>query len=453
LNRWDRASQSQCSNLKELSNSMRCIGQGGFVKRVLLSLFMLSVGAPGAVAQAAPEGPPAEGTVQPREPGSQLRVWLITAAPGDAVWERFGHNAIRVLDTETGWDASYNWGIFDFNQPGFVPRFLKGEMLYMMAPYQTEPMIDSYRETDRQVIMQELAMTSAQKLSLRDLANVNSLPENREYFYDYFRDNCSTRIRDLLDEVLGGSLFEQIGTVDNDLTYRTHTRRLTQIDPIVFTGMDVLLGSPGDVPIFQWEEMFLPMVLRDAIRDATTTDADGNVIPLVLSEEVVVSSTRTPEPARADSWFLRFLLVGVGLGGLLAWSGTKAASGSKPLSALFGTMAAAWSLLAGIFGLVLVLVLLTDHWSMTWNETVLLLNPVSLGLVFLAPFAAMGRTKAGVRAALLSKVVAGIALVGLVAQVMPSTPQSTWMLIAFFLPIHLGVAFGLHRLARTATSS
>ena len=78
---------------------------------------------------------------------------------------------------------------------------------------------------------------------------------------------------------------------------------------------------------------------------------------------------------------------------------------------------------------------------------------MSLGLVFLAPFAAMGRTKAGVRAALLSKVVAGIALVGLVAQVMPSTPQSTWMLIAFFLPIHLGVAFGLHRLARTATSS
>ena len=64
-----------------------------------------------------------------QEPGSQLRVWLLTTGPGDAVWERFGHNAIRVLDTETGRDAAYNWGVFDFDQVDFVPRFLKGQML------------------------------------------------------------------------------------------------------------------------------------------------------------------------------------------------------------------------------------------------------------------------------------------------------------------------------------
>lgn len=428
----------------------RSIRRGRLVYWLVAGLMLMGAGTTSAVAQGTPDGASAE---EPREPGSRLRVWLVTAAPGDAVWERFGHNAIRVLDTETGRDASYNWGIFDFNQPGFVPRFLKGEMLYMMAPYQTGPMIDSYRQTDREVIMQELAMTPAQKLRLRDLADLNSLPENREYFYDYFRDNCSTRVRDLLDEVMGGSLYEQVGTVDNDLTYRTHTRRLTQIDPIVFTGMDVLLGSPGDVPILQWEEMFLPMVLRDAIRDATTTDADGNVVPLVLHEEVAVSSTRIAEPARADSWFLRFLLIGSALGGLIGWSGTKAASGSRPHGALFGTLTTGWSLLAGVFGLVLVLVLLTDHWSMTWNETVMLLNPVSLGLVVMVPLAVMGRAKARVYAALISKVVVVIALIGLVAQIVPSTPQSTWMLVAFFLPIHLGVAFGLHHLGPRRTES
>ena len=78
------------------------------------------------------------------EPGSRLRVWLLTTGPGDAVWERFGHNALRVLDTETGRDVAYNWGIFDFDQVDFVPRFLKGQMLYMMAPFSTAAMVDSY---------------------------------------------------------------------------------------------------------------------------------------------------------------------------------------------------------------------------------------------------------------------------------------------------------------------
>lgn len=76
---------------------------------------------------------PAPGGLTP-VPGSELRVWLVTVGAGEAVWERFGHNALRVLDTSTGEDVSYNWGIFDFNQVDCIPRFLKGQMLYMMAP-------------------------------------------------------------------------------------------------------------------------------------------------------------------------------------------------------------------------------------------------------------------------------------------------------------------------------
>ena len=122
------------------------------------------------------------------EPGSQFRVWLITAGPGDLVWERFGHNALRVLDTETGRDVVYNWGIFDFNQAHFIPRFLKGEMFYMMAPFSTAAMVDSYVLANREVVMQELALTPSQRLMLSDLAELNALSENRDYFYDYFYD-------------------------------------------------------------------------------------------------------------------------------------------------------------------------------------------------------------------------------------------------------------------------
>ena len=382
------------------------------------------------------------------EPGARLRVWLITTGPGDAVWERFGHNALRVLDTETGRDVAYNWGIFDFNQVDFITRFLKGQMLYMMAPFPTAAMIDSYARANREVVMQELALTPSQRLMMLELAEVNALPLNRDYFYDYFLDNCSTRVRDLLDQVLGGELFEQLGARETGTSYRTHTRRLTQIDPVVFTGMDVLLGSPGDRPISLWEEMFIPMTLRDAIRDATVSDGEGLEVPLVLREEVIVSSTREAEPVRAGSWFWRYLVSGTLMGGLLAWVGRRAARGARSFRVLLAALASTWSLLAGVSGLVLVLVLFTDHWSMTRNESLFLLNPVSLPLVVLVPLALSGRDALVRHARILGLVAVGIAALGLLFQLLPATAQQTGMLFALFLPIHIGLAAALHAVAR-----
>jgi hypothetical protein len=425
------------------------LGHGRFVVRLTLSLIVVAFCAQLPTPVAAFQVDPQASAAEPKlaEPGSELRVWLVTAGPGDAVWERFGHNAIRVLNTETGRDVAYNWGIFDFTQTDFVPRFLKGEMLYMMAPYPMGPMVDSYARAGREMIMQELALTASQRQKLSDLAEINARPENREYFYDYFGDNCSTRVRDLLNEVLGGSLYDQLGVRDNDASFRTHTRRLTQVDPLVFTGMDVLLGSPGDVPIVLWDEMFIPMVLRDAIRDATVTDAAGNELPLALSEEVVLESARVPEPARATSWFWRYLLLGAMAGGLLAWLGSKSATGGRLCRVVFGALCAVWSLVAGLFGLLLVLVLFTDHWSMAWNETLFLTNPLSLTLMVLAPMALMGGAASRQRANRVGKGIIAFALFGLVLQWLPATPQATGMLFALFLPIHMGVGFGLSRLA------
>jgi hypothetical protein len=271
-----------------------------------------------------------------QEPGSELRVWLVTIGPGTAIWERFGHNALRVVDTRTGYDASYNWGIFDFNQVDFVPRFLRGEMLYMMAPFASEPMIDMYRSAGREVVVQELDLAPAQKVVLRDFAEQNALPGNREYFYDYFLDNCSTRVRDLLDLSLGGALYAQFGHEDTGTSYRYHTRRLTRPDPLLFTGMDVLLGSPGDQPITRWAEMFIPMTLRDAVREVVVDHGDGVARPLVISEEVVAEARVASEPSDAPTWWPYYLLLGLLLGAGLAWLGRAAAFGAKGSRIAFG---------------------------------------------------------------------------------------------------------------------
>jgi hypothetical protein len=373
-----------------------------------------------------------------QEPGSELRVWLITIGPGEAVWERFGHNAIRVVDTRTGYDASYNWGIFDFQQEDFIPRFLRGEMLYMMAPFATQPMLDLYRAAGREIVSQELALSAAQKLALRDFAERNALPENREYYYDYFLDNCSTRVRDLLDQVLGGALFDQFGALPTGTSYRDHTRRLTRPDPALYTGMDLLLGSPGDQPITVWAEMFIPMTVRDALRDVQVDDGSGGQRPLVISEAVIAEAGLAEEPEEAPTWWPWYLLIGLLGAAAFAGLGSRAARGSKRARWGLAVMGGLWGGLTGLAGSILVAVLFTDHHFMAWNENLFLLNPLSLAVATLVPLAVVRPSARAwvTRAALAVTVLAGV---GLVVGLLPFAVQANGVHTALLLPMHLGL--------------
>ncbi len=380
------------------------------------------------------------------EPGSELRVWLLTMGPGEAIWERFGHNALRVVDTRTGYDASYNWGIFDFRQEDFIPRFLRGRMLYMMAPFDSEAMIAAYRAAGREIVAQELALTPAQKLELQTLAERNARPENRDYFYDYFLDNCSTRVRDLLDHVLDGALQEAFADAPTGRTYRWHTRRLTQPDPLLFTGMDILLGTPGDRPITRWEEMFVPMSLRDAVRELEVPAPDGGFRPLVISEEVLAPARVASEPGAPPGWLGRYLLLGVVLGAAFLLLG-RAGVGAPVARTAFGVVSGVWGALAGLAGLILVLVLFTDHRFMFWNENLFLLNPVALPMAVVGPLAA-ARASSRVVLARLAAIVAALAVVGLVVGLTPFAEQTNGLETALLLPVHLGLWGGAEALRR-----
>ena len=380
---------------------------------------------------------------EPRERGDELRVWLVTAGPGDAVWEHYGHNALRVLDTRTGRDFSYDWGIFDFRQADFMARFLQGRMLYMVVRQRTEVVLDFYRETDREVVLQELDLTPAEKAMLRDAADENALPRNRDFTYQYFLDNCSTRIRDLLDGVLGGALRRAFEGQATGLSYRHHARRLTQVDPLVYTGADLALGSPADRPISAWEELFLPLALRDRIR-AVRIDRDGETRPLVRSEEVLFTSSRAPEPAAPPAWLGRYLALGLLLGALFAAAATPRIRASRLLRRGVLALAAGWSLAAGGAGTILALLLATDHVFSSWNENLFLFNPLLLGLAVLLPLSTRSEAWRG-RACALAAAVAALGLAGLVWQLAPASTQSNAMFFALALPPHLGIAWSLRR--------
>lgn len=401
--------------------------------------------APALAAGQPPARSPARSTPAPAAtPAENLRVYLMTMGPGDAVWEKFGHNAVWIRDTTRGLDVAYNWGLFDFNDADFLPRFLKGSMRYWMGGYPGERTVEAYASYNRSVWAQELSMTPAEKQALLEFVQWNERPENRFYHYDYFRDNCSTRVRDALDRALGGRVRAALDTVATGTTYRWHTRRLTEGSLPVYVGMDVVLGPSGDRPISAWEEAFLPMLLRDHLRKVRVVGPTGATEPLVIDETQLFVATRPPEPDAPSNRLPAFLVAGVLLGGLFGILGTRSSRPARIGATVAGGL---WSVTAGLVGTVMALSwALTDHIFMYRNENLLQLSPLSLLLAVMLPglFLSGRRSKLVWR---LSAAIAALSILGFALQGLPAFDQANGQIIALALPAHLGVAWAAYVLA------
>ncbi len=392
----------------------------------------------------------AQGTVQQPEPGAELRVYLMTMGPGAQVWERFGHNAIWIHDPASPPDTAYNYGLFDFGQENFLLRFIQGQMWYWMAGFPAEAYLRTYVRDNRSVWLQELNLPPAAKLELREYLRWNEQPEHRFYHYDYYLDNCSTRVRDALDRVLHGAIRAQTAGVETGTTYRFHTQRLTANDPPIFTGLDLALGPGVDRPISAWEEMFLPMALREHARRVTLRSRHGASVPLVAGERTLFESTAPDPPAAPPAWLPWYLLLGVSIGALAVGLGA-AARKSGPGRVGLGVLAVLWGAIGGMGGLVLaVLWGLTDHAMAYRNENLFQLNPLLLGLAPLVPLALAGRRRPMRWARMLAAALAALSVTGLVLQVLPGLDQVNGRIIALLLPIHLGVAAGVWLVSRPA---
>jgi hypothetical protein len=387
------------------------------------------------------------------EPGEFLRVFLMTIGRGDAIWERFGHNALWIQDEETGQGVAYNWGIFDFGQVDFIPRLAKGTMLYRMAPLDPFASLEEYRRADRPVWIQELALTPSQRWKLLEFVRWNALPENREYRYDYYRDNCSTRVRDALDRALGGHLKNAFAADTTLHSYRWHTRRLLRDHWPAYVGIQFVLGPLADHPITAWEEMFLPERLMERIRGVTVPDGEGGSQSLVVHERVLLPSDRLPEPESPPLALPWFFLAGLLGGGVMLWlsrSGNRHQRWQGRIA--LGLLAGAWAVLASVAGtLLLAAWALTDHefWYGNWN--LLQANPL---FVFLLPafgiFVARGRFPLwGTR---IAAVLAGVSLVGAVVQLVPGMGQESLEMLALLLPVNLSLWLVSARLHLLETS-
>ncbi|HEY0672697.1 MAG TPA: DUF4105 domain-containing protein [Longimicrobiales bacterium] len=390
------------------------------------------------------------GALRAQEPGSELRVFLMTLGPGDAVWERFGHNAIVVEDARVGYSIAYNWGMFDFDQPGYVPRLMKGQMMYWMAGYDTQAFANVYVQSNRSIWLQELNLTPQQKIAMRDFVEWNAQESNKFYRYDYYRDNCSTRVRDAIDRALGGQLATSLRSKPTDATYRSQTQRLTYIDPLTYTGLQLAMGNPIEDPLTAWEESFIPMELRDWVRQVQVRAANGQMVPLVTREVTMFEAQREPLAESPPNLIIWYLLIGLLLGGALLLLARGTLSGARLL--VLAAVISLWSFVVGFFGLLISLLwALTDHWPTYYNENILQANVLSL---VLSGFAVTALLRArGQRTAMrLALVIAGLSVLGFMLQVFPRLDQVNGEIIALFMPVHIAIAYILSSPRKTVTA-
>lgn len=390
------------------------------------------LGATAAVATAQASVPPGQG---------QIRVSVLTLGQGNEVFERFGHNALRVVDPVAGTDVAYNWGMFSFDQPGFIRRFLSGDTEYWVEAIPTQWLLDYYASGDRHTQEQVLALTPAQAARVATLAAENARPENRFYRYDYFRDNCSTRVRDMLDTVLEGALRRRFDAIRTPWTYRSEAVRLTEPSALAQAGIDIALGPRADVPMTKWEAMFIPMRLRDDLREVTVPGADGVPVPLVSEERVIYQARRAPEAPERRGLALGpwgpILAVWMLL--LTPWNALTRRRTRLPAA----VMTVAWYGLTGLVGLAVAGMWIgSAHVFWYDNLNLLLLSP--LGLVAAVPVARAVLRGAPTR---LSRVLflSVIGQVALLLVLAPFVRQTLGGPILLLVPAHLGLALAIWR--------
>ena len=364
------------------------------------------------------------------------RIGVMTMQPGEVFFERFGHDAIVVVDPDSGEAVSYNFGFFDPSEPDFLSRFIRGEMMYHLVALPATQDLAQYQAAGRGVSMQWLDLEPEQARALAALLAERARPENSRYRYDYFTANCATQVRDALDTAMGGALKAQLAGRSRGNTYRSEAVRLASPAPWMWLGFDLGLGPYADRALSRWEEAFVPMRLADSLREARNRQGR----PLVQSEQELLPHLIAPEPAETPRRWWPWLLAGLSLA-------TAIFAARRRPRLLAGFALPLW-LLCGLAGALLVFLWgFTAHQAGWANRNLFLLSPLCL-LLLPGAIALLRRRAPGRLFRPLLWAVAAIAMLGWILQWLSLQPQYNLSWIALLLPVHVALALALGRRSR-----
>ena len=292
----------------------RAVGPGDSRRRLRIMGVLLALLLPPAAEAQIPSLGDLDQYPAPEDLG-RLHFDLVTIDVGNRLWDNFGHSALRVRDEAGGADMLFNWGGFDpgGGMLGFGLRFFLGETNYRLFTVPTEQAYALYREEERSVWEDRINLNNAEKTRLYQRLMWNLEPANLVYDYDYFDDNCTTRLRDYLDEALGGRLRAQFAG-GTETTYRQMVRaHYASLAPVAML-LDIGMNGNIDRAMSEWESLFLPLNLRRQLARIDSDVALGGVRLPLLAESRLIHEF--PPPPRQWNAYPVFVLI---LASLTLW--------------------------------------------------------------------------------------------------------------------------------------
>lgn len=302
----------------------------------------------------------------------QSTISLLTMEPGTDVYAVFGHSAVRVKDPSIRLDLVYNYGTFDFDAPNFYLNFLRGKLNYKLAAQRFDKLPRVYQRDNRSMYEQNFNLSLSDKQAVFDFLHENYQPENRYYQYDFFYDNCATRIRDIFEKVLQKRLVYIPKDSSRQVSFRQLLDEYIAISPWLDFGIDLILGIPADRLADYRQQMFLPDYLMNALQ-TSNVQIDSLTVDLVDNKEILVQSIATEED---KSWFTPNAVAWFLFCYILFWTAIVQKQWIKNVMDIktFG--------LLGIIGLILSFMWWgTDHTATNQNLNLLWANPLYLLLV------------------------------------------------------------------------
>lgn len=299
---------------------------------------------------------------------------IITIGPGAELYDKFGHSAFRIKDSLSGVDVAFNYGVYDFNTPNFYTKFAQGKLLYELNVEYYHSFHQRYVDENRWIKEQVLNLTKSEKQEVSDFLWKNALPENKKYKYDFFFDNCATKIRDVIQEVLGTNLEYKDDYIKEELSFRDLIQQNLQANTWGSLGIDIALGAVIDRKAKPIEYQFLPNYIHEGAAHAVI-HRDNDTEPLVKSSKNLFQNTPVPP----QNNFLLSPLFVLGILGLLIISITYRDYKKKSKSRFLDLIIFFFTGLIGMF--LLFLWFATDHTATANNYNLLWAFPISIFMI------------------------------------------------------------------------
>lgn len=297
----------------------------------------------------------------------EARISVLTCGPGTELYSIFGHTAFRVQDPQKGIDWIYNYGTFDFNTPNFYLKFARGQLRYALSRQRFTEFLYTYELENRWVKEQWLQLNPGQRQEVFAFLEENHLPENRYYQYDFLRENCATKIPEVLEKVLNPALAFGDEHLLEPHTFRELIQEHLKLNSWSSLGIDLALGALVDRQAHSDDYSFLPKYVFRQLRNSRLGED-----PFVRRERIILDK----EPANPPSYFtatpLFWMLVLLFLTAAITWIDFRNGSRSRAMDFLL-------FYLTGSSGLVITFLwFFTDHHDTVWNANILWAMPLNL---------------------------------------------------------------------------